>query len=313
MWGLQNIRHGTAQHTSLLSADHRATFAHFAGEFTPPHPCTSGPPISVSASTGTPVRAKMSLPVQAAYAQSLPHDTLQKLAVDLTNGTNAWPTISRALDILGLTIPFQPHDLTLPLYVTECSLSISSSQHALSQYADMPPDTQVDLLRGMKTQAHIATSTYLEKITPILHASDTAARQLAKSPHSAKTDIMTPHLGSLFETLQKWKTASQMPDCPHRSSILENIARDMATRYLIPRTPQQPCTYHAWVQWGDTLQSHATMHLAQCGLHYVDGVWGPDGPSQPDARKRQSQKLEDILRCGSDDRCFQRGNICFAL
>ena len=49
------------------------------------------------------------------------------------------------------------------------------------------------------------------------------------------------------------------------------------------------------------------MHLAQCGLHYADGVWGPDGPSQPDARKRQSQKLEDILRCGSDDRCFQPG------
>jgi hypothetical protein len=38
------------------------------------------------------------------------------------------------------------------------------------------------------------------------------------------------------------------------------------------------------------------MHLAQCGLHYADGVWGPDGPSQPDARKRQSQKPEDILR-----------------
>ena len=78
--------------------------------------------------------------------------------------------------------------------------------------------------------------------------------------------------------------------------MLETIARDTATRYLIPRTPQQPCTYHAWVQWGVALQSHATMHLAQCGLHYADGVWGPDGPSQPDAQKRQSQTLEDILR-----------------
>ena len=109
---------------------------------------------------------------------------------------------------------------------------------------------------------------------------------------------MTPHLGSLFERLQKWKTASQMPDCPNRSSMLETIARDTATRYLIPRMPQQPCTYHAWVQWGHTLQTrnHATMHLAQCGLHYADGVWGPDGPSQPDAWKHQSQKLEDILR-----------------
>ena len=107
---------------------------------------------------------------------------------------------------------------------------------------------------------------------------------------------MTPHLGTLFETLQKWKTASQLPDCPNRSSMLETIARDTATRYLIPRTPQQPCTYQDWVQWGHSIQSHATMHLAQCGLHYADGIWGPDGPSQPEARKRQSQTLEDILR-----------------
>jgi hypothetical protein len=38
------------------------------------------------------------------------------------------------------------------------------------------------------------------------------------------------------------------------------------------------------------------MHLAQCGLHFADGVWGPDGPSQPDVRKSQRQSLEDILR-----------------
>ena len=160
----------------------------------------------------------------------------------------------------------------------------------------MLPDTQAEVLRQMKTQAHIATSTYLDKITPILHKSDTTARQLTTSQHKTKSNAMTPHLGTLFETLQKWKTASQLPDCPNRSSMLATIARDTATRYLIPRTPQQPCTYHDWVQWGHSIQSHATMHLAQCGLHYADGIWGPDGPSQPEARKRQSQTLEDILR-----------------